>query len=185
MKTFIYSISLIALTFLSLLAQSQHVLKWRTGERLTWNDFQALPQHDAWQSAVTSTSFSLKPVVVGDHVKVYVFSYFDKSKSWVKPGHKQYNLLLHEQGHFDLRELYTRKLKKALTKLKANRKNINRKLNRLFKKNAKAFQKANKKYDKQTNYSRKKDDQRQWAQYIIDELIEYKSYTQEYILIEL
>jgi hypothetical protein len=37
---------------------------------------------------------------------------FYPNSSWVKPGRKSTELLKHEQGHFDLTELYARKAEK-------------------------------------------------------------------------
>jgi hypothetical protein len=45
---------------------------------------------------------------------------FYASKSWVKPNGRIESVLIHEQGHFDLCEVYTRKLRNQLEQVDIN-----------------------------------------------------------------
>ena len=45
-----------------------------------------------------------------------MYNLFYTAQSWVKPDAKLPGILEHEQGHFDLCEIYTRKLRERLSK---------------------------------------------------------------------
>ncbi len=45
-------------------------------------------------------------------------AFFDRQRSWVKNEAKLDYVLRHEQGHFDIFEVYTRKIRKALSEKK-------------------------------------------------------------------
>ena len=45
---------------------------------------------------------------------IEIVAEFYPNSSWVKPNRKLASLLKHEQGHFDITELYVRKMRKAI-----------------------------------------------------------------------
>ncbi len=97
---------------------------------------------------------------------------FSKTKSWglVKTAY----ILAHEQGHFDITEIYARKLHEALQSYSFNKKNYKQDVNRAYQKivmEKEAFQEM---YDKQTDHSRKKKEQAAWL-IIIKKLLEDSS----------
>ncbi|MDQ1097767.1 MULTISPECIES: hypothetical protein [Chryseobacterium] len=47
-------------------------------------------------------------------IKIKIFAAFDRSSSWIKPEFKSPPLLAHEQGHFDITEIFSRKLQKKV-----------------------------------------------------------------------
>jgi hypothetical protein len=53
--------------------------------------------------------------------KIFTKNTFDCKLSWVRPNQKyRTDLLEHEQGHFDLCEIYTRQLRKRLEDRRKN-----------------------------------------------------------------
>jgi hypothetical protein len=88
---------------------------WAQHPRLTWDDFRARPpKSTSYPSAVSDTGFKYQPVCINGMLDIEAAAFFSPSGSWVKPDGKTPELLRHEQGHFDLAELYALKLRKAI-----------------------------------------------------------------------
>src|SRR3990170_3299813 len=90
---------------------SNDLIQWSDNYRLTWDDFQATPPKNATKAALTSSSIFMKFETEGSSLRYDISCNFDKKHSWgrVKNAH----ILAHEQGHFDIAEIYARKLNKA------------------------------------------------------------------------
>ena len=52
--------------------------------------------------------YEIIPAGRGQDARVRVYNAFYAAESWVRQGHEADYLLAHEQGHFDLCEVYTR-----------------------------------------------------------------------------
>jgi hypothetical protein len=102
--------------FAFLIAQSQpRVLKWNQHPTLNWTDFQGRPRRTTGEpSAVTDTGFRVRLECRENALDILVAAEFYPRSSWVKSPRKSPELLRHEQGHFDLTELYARKMIKAI-----------------------------------------------------------------------
>jgi hypothetical protein len=86
-----------------------------TDERLTWSDFRAEPDNTAFGAARTAVKISARPYRKNKKLEYKVVAYFLRDHSWCKS--KSVNLLNHEQGHFDLAELYARKTRQKIFQL--------------------------------------------------------------------
>ncbi len=77
-----------------------------TAKNLKWSDFAALPKDQGIVAAVTFSGFgyqaSMSSSGAATDLKIKVYCYFNKSKSWVKPDKKTSYILAHEQRHFDI-----------------------------------------------------------------------------------
>lgn len=98
------------------------VMEWNEFRRLDWNDFEGERPEDAAGDAGTFVRIKAKPFMVKKKVHYDVAAYFVKSKSWSDA--KVPSLLRHERLHFDIAELYARKIRKRITELQAN--NVNK-----------------------------------------------------------
>jgi hypothetical protein len=85
--------------------------EWSSDRKLTWEDYKGTPSpaQDTNIAATTSCRFGL---LAGPAVEVT--NEFICHQSSVRPGQKKPALLAHEQLHFDLCEVYARKLRKEL-----------------------------------------------------------------------
>lgn len=166
---------LLAGTLFSSIAQDE--ITYNRGKAVEWSDFRGKPDMKAWASAMTATQIKMKATPKQAGVSLKVECVFVPAKSWVKPNHKDHVLLLHERGHFELRELYARMLRKELKELNVTQRNAGRKIKRLYKRYHRKARRINKKYDKETNFSRDKTGQARWYTYIDKELEKYKAYT--------
>lgn len=104
-------------------------ISWTSGHPLTWADFRGLaPSEPGIEAArihiVVSYRFSVAVRKEGDVWRAWIPAgasgvqcAMDPTRSWVRPGAELPALLAHEQGHFDLAEVYRRLLKEALSRL--------------------------------------------------------------------
>ncbi len=103
------------------LSSSRHnnpadILYWSSKHPLTWEDFQGIPQYQYEDiSAITSSGIVHYKGCKDGLINYKVRAYFEKQHSWVKEEALTDHHLEHEQIHFDITELYARKLRKALS----------------------------------------------------------------------
>lgn len=106
-------------------------IPWDVATPLTWDLFLATPPADAVHrseaAAIHMTihwhaSYSVAPsggAWIGHVKSVTVGNTTEPSRSWVVPGKADDRVLRHEQGHFDLNEVYRRKLEIVLPCIQA------------------------------------------------------------------
>jgi hypothetical protein len=98
---------------------SPDIIYWSEHSRLTWDDFQATPRFDYENiSALTSSGIVHYTGCNSGEITYKVRAYFEKHESWVKEEALTTHHLTHEQIHFDITELYARKLRKLLNEQK-------------------------------------------------------------------
>jgi len=129
---------LLAALFLSLFlvtayADGEGPVSWSADCRLTWDLFRGTPPPDAADlseaAAIDMTiewhvSYVLRPSTqpagwIGSVQGVTVTNTMDPEGSWVLPGRASDRVLTHEQAHFDLNEVYRRKLVAGLAGITA------------------------------------------------------------------
>ncbi|HHS95445.1 MAG TPA: hypothetical protein ENJ45_02565 [Phaeodactylibacter sp.] len=95
--------------------ESPEIIYWSDSDRLEWADFAGEPRYD-YQSiaALTSSGIVHYKGCENGKIKYKVRAYFEKNESWVKDEARTEHHLIHEQIHFDITELYARKLRKIL-----------------------------------------------------------------------
>lgn len=92
---------------------------WRSDRPLTWNDFEGRVSDEGDERRVAATAASLGwsygyEVEWSDAGCAYRITeirssaVFETGESWVKSDHREPDVLAHEQGHFDIAELYRR-----------------------------------------------------------------------------
>ena len=153
-------------------------IAWEKDYQLAWNDFKGQAQTSSALDAYTMLGISLEVIGQKDgKVEMGVFGYFEKNKSWVKSGEKTDHLLLHERKHFDLCEVYRRKLIKKLEAKKSyNYDTFSDDVGKMFNENFEAYTKEQERYDEETHHSQKKEDQIKWNKFITKELLRLKKY---------
>lgn len=99
--------------------QNQDSVKcWRESDKLTWADFGSVPPNE--YSTTLTKAISPTKILVRHFTTLGVLSYkvtpiFLINKAWKKDTSK--TLLEHEQLHFDLAELYARKLRREIASI--------------------------------------------------------------------
>ena len=84
-------------------------IEWAAYRSLSWEDFKGVADENSHGDASTSIRISAKPYLKRGKIFYDVNAFFLPEKSWYK--NKSENLLAHEQLHFDLAELYARKVR--------------------------------------------------------------------------
>ena len=153
-------------------------IAWEQDYQLDWNDFKGHANGTSSLDAYTMLGISLE--VIGQKngkVDMGVFGYFEKNKSWVKSGEKTNHLLSHERKHFDLCEVYRRKLIKKLEAKKSyDFDSFSDEVGKMFNENFEEYTKEQERYDEETHHSQKKEDQIKWNKFITKELLRLKKY---------
>jgi len=83
---------------------------------------------------------------------------------------------MHEQGHFDIAELFARKLRKAFAEYKFNAQTVGKDIDKLFILNKQERTERDVLYDKETNHSQNKQQQVLWNKKIKSELDNLKKF---------
>ena len=154
--------------------EEDEMIPWAPDRRLTWEDFLCSPQRNTDAVASTSTSLGLAYQVKNNHLSYQITCNFSKTKSW---GLMKTNYILaHEQGHFDITEIFARKLHQSLLDYKINRNTFKSDIDSIYQsivKQKEAFQNT---YDDETDHSRRKAIQLEWLDKIQDLLNESSPY---------
>ena len=100
---------------INLIAQNTDSLKcWSSRDKLTWNDFRGkIPESNDYGNAATWYKLNAIPELKNGRLDYIVTLSFKRYESWTTDTSSQ-DMLLHEQLHFDIAELYARKLRKAI-----------------------------------------------------------------------
>jgi hypothetical protein len=172
MKKIHFLIFLFILVAFTPLPKEEPTIIW-SSTQLTWNDFHGKMKKNSSYDAVTvsaiSTGFSGENNTLTFDVKAV---FFPKSSN-KKPKKQSIQLLKHEQGHFDITELFARKLRKSLqAKTYKSYESISKNIDKVYNKNNLAWQKMQRQYDKDTEHSKKKVKQEEWNTRIKNELAE-------------
>jgi len=114
---FVLTLTLVWLIFSSN-SKDTEILYWGEHGILTWDDFSGDPRFDIQEIYALTSSGIMDYKGCKDGKMVYkIKSYFEKNESWVKQEARTDYHLAHEQLHFDITELYARKLRKLLSEM--------------------------------------------------------------------
>ncbi len=149
-------------------SEKTELIDWSEKRKLTWTDFKGTPDPASPNAALTSSSINIDFEYDQQELKFYIRCRFNTVKSWGKV--KTDYILAHEQGHFDIAELYARKMFKALKAYKYNPKTISDDINRIYQEIMTSHHQFQSAYDRETDHSRIPDKQAEWEKKINDEL---------------
>ena len=170
-------ILLLFLPFLghALQADEDNAFAWEAGSQLTWADFRGVPPGDKTVAATTASgiSYSFKTRgLPGQYTLDYeVIAYFYPEKSWYHPELSDAVVLMHEQLHFDITELFARKMHKILSGRTFSG-NVRGEVRQIFSKINKELKAFQDRYDLETDFSRNWEAQEQWNKRIAKRLVE-------------
>jgi len=144
-------------------------IEWKEGQRLTWLDFKGTPKRLSPNEALTDSGMSIELKCDNNTSEVIVKCFFDRSKSWTKDTESAY-LLAHEQLHFDITELFVRKLRKQLSDIGNNCRYLNDHVEKYYHQNYKEYVAYQDAYDRESNHSINKEKQAFWEQKVATDL---------------
>lgn len=162
------------------LPQKNVQIVWGT-KTLTWDDFQG--KYNRKSSGIAST-YSYMDMDIEKNAagkpQVELRAVFDKEESWVI--YKEKTVLTHERGHFDITELYARKLRKKISETRFSKEHYKIELWNLYKQYDQLMDKYHDQYDDETESSMDIPQQKAWEASIkkdIEALDAYKGTTVE------
>jgi hypothetical protein len=161
-------------SFFSGVTAEKESINWRTRRVLSWTDFKAIPLESAPNAALTSTSILINFGYDHKSLTYQLQCVFHPEKSWARV--KTPRILVHEQGHFDISELFTRKLHKALIEYQFRPTSVDKDVMKIYQQVAEDQAAYQKLYDQETNYSRNAEGQAVWQKKIEKELNEFEKY---------
>src|SRR6476661_2480741 len=157
--------------------ENEEFIPWTFSRRLEWEDFLCAPKNNSDAVASTSTSLGIAYQVEDGQLTYSISCNFSKHKSWGLL--KTEYILAHEQGHFDITEIFARKLYKALSEYQFNRRTYRRDVNEIYKAIVEEKENMQAQYDGESDHSRNRRIQYDWLQKIdqmLDETAPYANY---------
>lgn len=164
---------------LSFDTRKQDIIIWNASRPLIWDDFRGKPEK---RFAAASTHYdilqnirSLNP----NEAQIKIEAVFFCRRSWKRKEWINESVLMHEQKHFDIVELYARRMRKDLALLKCSSMAVlNETADSLYKLYDKEMDRYQDQYDEETDGSMNGDKQREWNRKIPDELHLLELYSQ-------
>lgn len=164
--------------------EQAELICWDAQHKLQWQDYQGTPAK-SFASAITVANIEVYPSYdkKQKRYKYKVSNSFNRRKSWVKKDNSQtvYSeiLLAHEQLHFDISELYSRKLRYEFEKVEKLQKNqvkdvVYQKIITEIIDERDVFDEL---YDKETSHGRIIKKQDEWEQKLKSELHKLENYS--------
>jgi len=152
--------------------QAQDTLYWSAKRKLSWKDFKGSPDSLSGHNAMTTAGIGYG-IRYGEKSFSYtVDCYFLCKSSWTMTD--SVTVLAHEQGHFDISELFARKMRKAFSAYVYNFATVSGDLRKIQLEMIRLREEMNNLYDKETDYSRDKKQQQHWSNKIRAELDKLK-----------
>ena len=162
--------TLYSLLFLCLLVNKEETtIPWNTTYDLQWSDFKGNPDYTTDAAAVTASgiSYDLSATVLNRKTTVNckVEAYFYPNESWYKKELADSVILAHERLHFDITEMYARKMRTIVDQTTFDH-HVKTTVKKIFKSINKELDSMQKQYDKETDFSRDINAQNAWQEKI-------------------
>ncbi|PCJ96994.1 MAG: DUF922 domain-containing protein [Flavobacteriaceae bacterium] len=140
-------------------------MPWTKERKLSWKDFRGKPKRGSKAAAITASgiSYNFSSLARGNEVEVdfVINTYFYPDQSWYNAAFCDDIILGHEQLHFDISELFARKLQKRLDELTFSL-NIKKEVRAIYKDLLKELNDYQERYDLETDFSRNIEKQFDW-----------------------
>lgn len=144
---------------------------------VTWDDFKGRAPGSTPYVALTYSAINFAYSGEGNYLDLEIHTIFDPKQSWKKKGVNDF-ILKHEQGHFDITEIYARFFRKEIQKHKFKKlDSIDEEMQKIFYRNFDACGKFQDKYDKETDHSKIEKEQLRWNDEIATILDSLKNYS--------
>ena len=160
---------------LSAQSKSEELIEWSANRRLTWNDYKAKPEPGSGAAASTTTYLGIEYDFSGGGFSFKISSSFSRDRSWGQ--NKSEYILGHEQGHFDIAEIFARRLNKEMSEYEYNQTSYPQDLKKIYEEVMKDKEDMQNEYDDETDHSINRVKQAEWLKKIEKMLEELKKYS--------
>ncbi len=144
-------------------------ITWSSNRKLTWDDFQKEADANDPLHAMASTNIAVSATCRNNVMTYDVKCQFSPNESWTK-NKVSVDLLQHEQLHFDITELYARQLRQKLSQQKSLCNGDKNKFKAVVNKVFADWQKAQVRYDNESNHGIDDAKQAAWAKIVATQL---------------
>ena len=150
------------------------VIYYNSENKLVWGDFRGTPVEGGRTAAITMSGFGYTAGMRSSGQKgqldIQVYCFFNKNRSWVKPGRNTAYILTHEQHHFDISYIAANIFIDKIQSEALTNENYNALLPRIYNECITIMNKMQDDYDSQTNNGQEKDRQEKWNRFIDDKI---------------
>lgn len=140
-------------------------IRWSENYKLSWEDFKgnAPPFSKEAASTASGISYSYQATMKHFQIKVdcEVHSFFMPNDSWYNLEKANDAVLSHEQVHFDICEIFARKMRKRVAETTFSQ-TVKQEIKKIYKEILQELDNMQEQYDFETNHSRNKDKQKEW-----------------------
>lgn len=162
--------------------QEPSQIAWNTNRTLAWSDFKgAIPFGMLFDAqSYSGIGYTYTPVRKGDIIEIEweVSAYFDPAVSWVRKDAASANLLNHEQGHFDIAEIFARDFRQKLNSVTLNLENVEYFMESFLADVLEDMRAYHDAYDRDTHHGTEQGQQVYWDKMIQEELKKRSTYRQ-------
>lgn len=153
--------------------QDYETISWNADKGLSWDDFKGKTPQNSRVAAITASGITYQFSTSGtrDNMEIdfEISAHFYPNKSWYQSEICDDVVLGHEQLHFDISELYARKMRKRLGNTKVT-KNVKAEVKSIYREIIKDLDDFQNTYDDETNFSRNLEQQLIWNAKIAEAL---------------
>jgi len=164
---------MLLLGFFGFAQEIEEGVPWSDDIRLNWTDFKGKVPLAEESAATTASgiSYSYSANLLHHEVKLdfEVNAYFYPKESWYRPKLCDENTLAHEQLHFDITEVFARKMRDKLRRTSFSD-DVKAEVRKVYADILKELQTYQERYDWETNFSRNREKQLEWNQKIAEAL---------------
>ena len=166
---------LLLLLFLLIVEVSQEkdAIPWQPDRKLSWADFKGTPPGGKRVAATTASGISYSYTTIGSNgrykLDYKVTTLFYPHQSWYHSELCDSVVLSHEQLHFDISELYARKMRFRLERTSFSE-NVKQEIRDIYQETLKELADFQDQYDWETNFSRNREAQLEWNARIAEAL---------------
>jgi hypothetical protein len=167
------------------LNSQQPYLVWAAGYKLSPADYQGAIDYQSSYSASTSYSVSNRWDWLDESaLQIEILCRFYPTRSWIKPNATA-QLLQHEQIHFDIGEIYARRLRKVLQETNMNAQNCNAMIEQIVQQLRDLCFTRQRAYDTETAHGIITEKQQYWSDVVTQELAELQAYQNPQFVLKL
>lgn len=157
------------------LGQQKDAIPWQPDRRLAWTDFKGIPPGSKQVAATTASGISYTYTTTGSKgsykLDYKVTAFFYPHQSWYQRELCDSIVLSHEQLHFDIAELFARRMRERLGSQTFGP-HVRSEVRRIFRQLNRELAEFQDRYDRETDFSRDREAQAQWNAAIARSLAE-------------
>ena len=155
------------------LCAQEEAIEWSSDFRLSWSQFQGAPQQRSKIAAVTASgiSYEFSSTERDGYMELEysVKAHFYPKQSWYHPEMANDLILSHEQLHFDISELFARKMRQRMEATRFTKK-VKAEVKEIYEEIIREMRAFQSRYDQETDFSRNRAAQLEWNRAVQAEL---------------